>query len=59
MCFTSLPKIVLITRHDKKIRTRWGPDSQTQFDCGIPELTKDGDGESPKYETRDGDNINP
>nr|GEY03203.1 CBS domain-containing protein CBSCBSPB3 isoform X2 [Tanacetum cinerariifolium] len=44
----------LANRDDKEILTRWGPDPQTQFDSGILELTGDGCGESPNYESRDG-----
>ncbi|GKC73435.1 hypothetical protein Tco_1119318 [Tanacetum coccineum] len=44
------------SKDGNKTRTRWGPDLQTRIDWGIPELTRDGDGdgESPNYETDDG-----
>ncbi|GKA57275.1 hypothetical protein Tco_0756463 [Tanacetum coccineum] len=42
-----------VNRDGNKIRTRWGPDIRTRFDRGIPELTRDGDGdgESPILKT--------
>ncbi|GJY87231.1 reverse transcriptase domain-containing protein [Tanacetum coccineum] len=45
------------TRDGNKTRTRWGPDPQTRIDCGIPELTGDGDGESSNYKTGDGEGM--
>ena len=36
-------------------RTRWGPDTRTRFDRGIPELTGDGDGYGDVNLIPDGD----
>ncbi|GKC94184.1 hypothetical protein Tco_1159626 [Tanacetum coccineum] len=51
------PNSDALSRDGNKTRNRWGPDPQTRIDWGIPELTGDGDGESPNYDTGDGAGI--
>ncbi|GJS91973.1 reverse transcriptase domain-containing protein [Tanacetum coccineum] len=50
---STLSNGVFLGRDGNKTRTRWGPDIRTRFDQGIPELTRDGDGdgESPILKT--------